>query len=99
MRRARWTRAPNAATTAQALVLQVVNSSAKAVTAQIHLAGFAPHKPLAQVSVLSAPLDAVNTSDKPRAVTPQQSPWKHGMKDGSTSYVFPPYSFTMLRLE
>ena len=78
------------------LVLQVVNSGEKAVAAQIHLAGFVPGKPAAQVSELSGPLEAVNTADKPRTVTPQQSAWKHGIKDGQTSRTFPPHSFTVI---
>ncbi|MGA2619876.1 MAG: alpha-L-arabinofuranosidase C-terminal domain-containing protein [Thermoguttaceae bacterium] len=84
---------------AAVLVLQVVNSSSQAVAAQIHLAGFVPHQPVAQVSQLSAPLEAVNTAGEPNAVRPQQGPWKHGIKRGSTNYAFPPHSFTVLRLE
>jgi alpha-L-arabinofuranosidase len=81
------------------LVLQVVNPGEKAVAAQIHLAGFVPGKPVAQVLELSGPLEAVNAANKPNAITPQQSQWKHGIKDGNTSYSFPPHSFTVLHLE
>ncbi|MGA2255785.1 MAG: family 16 glycoside hydrolase, partial [Thermoguttaceae bacterium] len=81
------------------LVLQVVNSSEKAVAAGIHLAGFVPGKPTAQVSELSGPLDAVNTADKPRAITPQQSRWKHEIKEGSGNYIFPPHSVTVIRFD
>ncbi|MGO9109934.1 MAG: family 16 glycoside hydrolase [Thermoguttaceae bacterium] len=81
------------------LVLQVVNSSARTVAARIHLAGFVPGKPAAQVSELSGPLEAANTADTPRAITPREGPWKHGIKDGSTSYTFQPQSFTVVRFE
>ncbi len=81
------------------LVLQVVNASAKAVAARIQLGGFAPGKPVAEVSELSGPLEAVNTADKPRAIIPRQSPWKHGIEDGNTNYTFPAYSLTVVRFE
>ena len=48
---------------------------------------------------LSGPLDAVNTADKPDAFVPKPSPWPHGIKDGRTSYTFPPHSFTVMRFE
>ena len=81
------------------LVLQIVNTSEKAVSAQIHLAGFASHKPTALVSELSAALDSVNAADKPDAVAPREIEWNHGLKDGSANYAFPPHSFTVMRVE
>ncbi len=81
------------------LILQVVNSSEKALAAQIHLAGFVPGKPVAHVWELSGSLEAVNTADKPRAVTPHQIAWKHGIKDGQMRYTFPPYSFIVMRFD
>ena len=81
------------------LILQVVNSSEKAMTAQIHLAGFVPGNPVAQVSELSGPLEAVNTADKPRTITPQQIVWKHGIKDGQMSRTFRAHLFTVLRFD
>ena len=55
------------------LVLQVVNLGDKAVTPTIQIAGFVPSKPVAQVTTLSGPLDAVNTADKPNAVVPSRA--------------------------
>ncbi|MGO8751819.1 MAG: alpha-L-arabinofuranosidase C-terminal domain-containing protein [Thermoguttaceae bacterium] len=81
------------------LVLAVVNSSASAAPAEIRLEGFVPAKPVAQAAELSGPLEAVNTADKPRAITPQPRQWKHGIKEGRTVYTFSPHSFTVLRLE
>jgi alpha-L-arabinofuranosidase len=81
------------------LLLQIVNASAKVVSAQIHLAGFAPGKPIAQVSELSGTLEAANAAEKPTAIIPQQRPWKHGIADGWTNYTFPPYSFTVMRFD
>jgi hypothetical protein len=81
------------------LVLQVVNPADKAVMTQIHLAGFVPTKPLAQVWEMSGPLEAVNTAGKPNAITPQYDHWKHGIKDGQMKYAFPPYSFTVIRFD
>ena len=51
------------------------------------------------MTTLSGPLDGTNTADKPNAVTPKQSEWKHEIKDGRTSYMFSPHSFTVLRFE
>jgi len=79
------------------LVLQVVNPGDRPVTAQIQLAEFVPGKPLAQVTELSGPLEAVNTADHPNAITPRQSQWRHAIKEGTTSRTFPPYSFTIIR--
>jgi alpha-L-arabinofuranosidase len=77
------------------LVLQVVNPADETVTAQVHLAGFVPTKPVAQVTELSGPLDAVNTADQPEAIVPQQRDWPHA----NGRYAFPPHSFTVLRFE
>ena len=65
----------------------------------IQLAGWAPRRAFAQVTTLAGPLTAVNTADKPDAVIPDASEWEHAIKDGRTSYTFPPFSFTVLRLE
>ena len=81
------------------LILQVVNSSEQALAARIHLAGFVPGNPVAQVSELSGPLDAVNTADKPREITPRHIAWKHAIKDGWMSCTFPPHSFTVTRFD
>jgi len=81
------------------LVLQVVNPGDRPVTAQIQLAEFVPGKPLAQVTELSVPLEAVNTADQPNAITPRQSQWKHEFKEGTANRTFSPYSFTIIRFE
>ena len=81
------------------LVLKVVNPTGKSVPAKIRLSGFVPGKPVAQVTELSGPLEAVNTADKPRAVVPQQRQWTHTFKDGTTRYTFLPYSITVLRFQ
>ncbi|MGA2069020.1 MAG: family 16 glycoside hydrolase [Thermoguttaceae bacterium] len=81
------------------LVLQVVNPADQAVATHIYLAGFVPTRPAAQVTELSGPLEAVNAAGKPDAVTPRQSLWKHGIKDGQMKYPFPPHSFTVMRFD
>jgi hypothetical protein len=81
------------------LVLEVVNPRPAPVTAQIHLAGFAPRDPMAQVSELAGPLDAVNTADKPAALVPRHAAWRHGIEEGSTRRTFPPNSFTIVRFQ
>ena len=81
------------------LVLQVVNIGGKAASPVIHITGFVPEKVFARATTLAGPLDAVNTADKPEAVIPKQTEWTHKIKEGRTNYRFPPYSFTVLRLE
>jgi hypothetical protein len=83
----------------KALVLQVVNIGEKAVSPVIRLMGFVPGKAIARATTLTGPLDAVNTADKPKTVFPIQIEWVHKAKEGRTSYMFAPYSFTVLRLE
>jgi hypothetical protein len=81
------------------LVLQVVNPSDKAMTARIRLAGFVPRQPQAQVTELSGPPDAVNTADKTETIAAKPSGWEHGIKEGTASRTFPPYSITVIRFE
>jgi hypothetical protein len=81
------------------LALQVVNPTDKTVPAQIHLAGFVPRKPVAQVTELSGPLAARNTAVQPNNIVPQLRQWQHGLKDGNAGYTFPPYSVNVLRFE
>jgi alpha-L-arabinofuranosidase len=81
------------------LQLQVVNLHPKPVSGTLHLAGFKPVKPVAQVAELAAELDAVNTAADPRRVTPAEREWRPQFKDGATEYTFPAYSFTILRFE
>ena len=81
------------------LTLQAVNPTDKTVSAQIHLAGFVPTRPVVHVSELSGPLGAVNTAARSDIIVPKEREWKHAIKDGTTSYTFPPYSVTVLRWE
>jgi hypothetical protein len=81
------------------LVLQAVNPSDKPVASRISVTGFVPRKSTGQVSELSGPLAAKNTAAQPSAIVPQSRPWTHGLKDGVTSYTFPPHSVTVLRFE
>ena len=81
------------------LVLQAVNPTDMAVPAQLHIAGFVPGKPTAQVTELVGPLGAENTAAQTNAVVPHARQWLHALKDGHARYTFPPYSVTVLRLE
>ena len=83
----------------KSLVLQVVNWDATSRPAQLHFEGFTPSEPLATVEELTGPLNAVNTAEEPDRIKPRQSEWRHGMKDGSATYAFPPHSFTVIRFE
>jgi hypothetical protein len=81
------------------LVLQVVNLDAAPRTARIQLSGFTPSQPMAAVEELAGALGALNTADTPAQIKPRQNQWRHEMKDGAATYVFPPRSFTVLRFE
>jgi hypothetical protein len=83
----------------QTLVLRVVNPSDKDVSALIHLAGFAPRQPEAQVSELAGSLRAVNTAAKPNAIVSQSHVWRQAIKGGNAKYTFAPYSITVIRFE
>lgn len=81
------------------LVLRAVNPTDKAVSAQLHLAGFVPKKAVAEVVELAGPPSARNTSSQPDAIVPQYRQWKHGSKAGGAPYTFPPFSITLLRFQ
>ncbi|MCL5097126.1 MAG: DUF1080 domain-containing protein, partial [Candidatus Omnitrophica bacterium] len=81
------------------LLLQVVNPTDNEISAQIHITGFTPANPVAQVTELSGPLNAVNTSSEPDNLVPVSSQWNHRITDGNTSRAFPPHSFTLIRFE
>jgi hypothetical protein len=83
--------------TGSTLQLQVVSLSDQPITATIHLDGFVPTNPIAEVTELSSPLDAVNTADRPGAVVPRRAEWKHMLTGGASARTFPPHSFTIIR--
>ena len=83
----------------RAVQLQVVNLEGKPMPAELQLQGFTPTGPMAKVVTLSGSLDDVNTPEEPERIAPKESQWRHDLKDGKTSYTFPPYSFTILRFE
>src|SRR5262249_18786682 len=81
------------------LQLQDVHGDHSPITPTIRREGFSAAGPTARVTELSGHLDAVNTADRPRAIVPKQSDWKHGLKKGRTQRTFPPHSFTIIRWE
>jgi hypothetical protein len=84
-------------TDGKTLVLQTVNPGEFAITAKIHLSGFTPGARAAQVTELSAPLDAVDTAAAQRAVVAKHSEWP--CRTDAASYAFPPHSVTVMRFE
>jgi hypothetical protein len=81
------------------LVLQLVNPTERAAPVRIRLAGFVPRGETAEVMELAGPLNARNTAAQPDAIVPRFRRWEHKLRDGNTTYTFPPNSFTVLRLE
>lgn len=86
-------------TDSKALTLQAVNPTDRPIAAQMHVEGFVPAQPTAGVTELSGPLSAVNIATHPDAIIPRQTQWSHDMKDGTTSFTFPPRSVVVLSFE
>jgi alpha-L-arabinofuranosidase len=83
----------------KALVLKVVNTAARPVSAELRLSGFRPKGPEAAVETLSGPPEGVNTAEQPERFKPETSRWRHGLGAGRASYTFPAHSFTVVRFE
>jgi alpha-L-arabinofuranosidase len=83
----------------KALRIQVVNLGAKAADIAIRLDGFAPSQEIAQVTELAGALDEANTAAAPQRIAPRLAEWKPNWNEHVARYTFPPYSFTVLRLE
>ena len=81
------------------LVLQAVNPGDLDVTAQIHIAGFMPVLPAAQVTELSGPPEAVNTASQMEAIAPKKSEWPRELNGASNRHAFPPHSVTVMQFE
>ncbi len=79
------------------LVLQVVNPGEESVAAQFQLSGFAPTQSTAKLVQLSGAYSARNTATKPDAIVPTQADWRHELKAGKTTYIFPARSITVIR--
>ena len=82
-----------------ALALQVVNLADAVVRARLVLEGFTPAAPSARVSELAGGLDDTNAPGEDPRVAPRERVWLHQAADGPMEYAFPPFSFTILRLE
>jgi alpha-L-arabinofuranosidase len=81
------------------LVLRVVHTGAEPVPVRLTLNGFIPEKSVAHVEELAGPLDAVNTAANPERIKPRSFDWRHAVRDGGTTYTFPPNSLTVIRFE
>lgn len=78
----------------QSLTIQVVNLEAQALRTQLRIDGLEIQGPRVRVTELSGKLDQTNTPKNPQQIAPQVRDW-----DPNSEYVFPPYSFTVIRLE
>jgi Domain of Unknown Function (DUF1080)/Alpha-L-arabinofuranosidase C-terminal domain len=81
------------------LVLRVVNSGDKPITAKLDVRGFTASKPEASVEELAGALDAVNSAAEPRRLAPQTRQWQHNLSGPSSAYTFLARSFTVLTFE
>jgi hypothetical protein len=83
----------------KSLVLRVVNTADKAVTARLRISGFTARKEMAAVEEIAGAPDAVNTAKAPRRIVPRTRQWRHGLGGKAPEYTFPPQSFTILAFE
>jgi alpha-L-arabinofuranosidase len=83
----------------KALILQVVNLEPTAIETAVALDGFKPSRPTATVTQIAGALESENTLAEPEKIVPRCREWDHKAKDGSMTYTFPPYSFTIIRFE
>ena len=81
------------------LQLQVVNLDGKPVQARIDLGGFAPSRPALQVVELAGRLEDENAAEQPRRIAPRERELRHDPRGGPPAYTFPPFSFTILRVQ
>ena len=90
-----------AATDAQGKVLQLqaVNLEGRPLDTEIVFDGFVPKSPTARRIELQGRLDQINTPEDPRQIVPRTTDAPHGIVQGKMRCTFPPYSFTILRLE
>lgn len=83
---------------ARTLVLQVTNASERPRLTLVELSGYKSRAGKLVVEELTGPLEATNTADAPRHVTPRRRELSFP-QDGAISHTFPPSSFTILRFE
>jgi hypothetical protein len=81
------------------LVVHVVNTSDRAVTARLEWRHFQPVRPVAVVEELSGPLDARNTASQPNRITPQTTLWRHAESGPQPTKTFAPHSVTVIRVQ
>jgi len=79
--------------------LQVVNLEGKPMPTEIQIDGFVAANASARVLTLSGALADVNEPGVPPKIHAVESQWQHTLQNGTTSYTFPPNSYTVLRLE
>jgi hypothetical protein len=80
------------------LVLKVVNSGAKLVSASIILDQYSPRQPFAAVEELAGPLDLVNPAKSPGSIQPRRKQRATHFENGKSKYSFPPHSLTLIEL-
>lgn len=81
------------------LIVQIVNIEPDAVKTKISIAGFAPVKPTTRIIQIRGDLEDENTAAEPARIIPVERNWKHNIADGTTTFTFAPYSFTILRFD
>jgi alpha-L-arabinofuranosidase len=82
----------------KALVLHLVNTSAEAVGAAIHVDHFSPKNAAIRILTIAGPLSAENLPADPGAISPVEQ--NAAVRDnGDLDHVCPPYSYTIIRFQ
>lgn len=83
----------------RSMVVNVVNASDKAVSAEIQLNRFTPKRDEASVTTLSGLLETANTEKAMDRIVPKASTWKFGALKSGAKYNFEPWSVTVIVIE
>ena len=81
------------------LQLQVVNLDSRPLKTELDVGGFKAVNRTMSVIDLAGRLDDENTADEPRHIVPRERRLAVGERNGRLEYMFPAYSFTIIRLE
>ena len=81
------------------LGLQVVNSDSQPRTARLKITGREYQNPIVRISQIVGHPDDRNTESDPQRIVSHNKEWRPTNDDNGAIYVFPPYSFSVMRFE
>lgn len=81
------------------LVLQVVNSENRPISSRLNITGYELAGKVVKISQIAGHLDERNLETDPDRIVPTDRVWHPEFNTTETTYVFPPQSFSILRIE